>query len=251
MTLNEIIDIVKKQLMIDFNCKESDFEAGKITITDLKEDKDAIKYCDVESAMKGVCFGGAAVFSVGPTLVADFNRLLGGKDPAWIFDPQSLIKFSEILYLHGHNLGNMIQYYIPNPDAPKTEPICEIRKIEKADALKYMPEAASTLDFKAIAAIKDGKIVGIAGASKKANKMWEIGIEVNEEYRGQGIAVNLVGLLKDEILAMNEVPYYGTASSHTISMSVGVNAGFMPCFTRLYSRPRDDEFLHIHSTDPV
>lgn len=245
MTKNEVIERVRKQLAIDLCCSEKDFEPGKIVVTAKKPSSGAITYEEGDRAMAACCFGGAAVFCVDENMVGHFKQLLDGREPEWIFDPQTLIRFNELLYLEGQNVGNMIQYYVPDPSRPKTEPIGEIRWIDRDEIKKYLPEMNGS-DMIAVAAIRDGKIAGIAGASAKSPLMWEIAINVQPEYRNQGIAANLVALIKDRLLDMDVVPYYGTAASHTISLSVGVDAGFFPCWTRLYSRPRDDEFLHIH-----
>lgn len=245
MTKYDVIATVRKQLAIDLNCKESDFEAGKIVVTEKAANTGAITYEEGDRAMAACCFGGAAVFCVDSAMVGHFKQLLDGQAPEWIFSPNTLIRFNELLYLEGQNVGDMIQYYVPDPSLPKTSPIGEVRWIENDEAKKYLPEVTGT-EITAVAAVRDGKIVGIAAAGTKSPLMAEIAITVDEKYRGQGIAANLVALLKDRMLEKGIIPFYGTAASHTISLSVGVDAGFFPCWTRLYSRPRDDEFLHIH-----
>lgn len=245
MTKYDVLNIVKKQLAIDLNCDEKDFEPGKIVVTAKASNPDAMEYSEGSRAMAACCFGGAAVFSVEPAMVDHFKQLLDGQDPSWIFDPHTLIRFNELLYLEGQNVGNMIQYYAPDPTLPKTAPICEVKIMAGDEVKKYLPEAAGT-EITAVAAIMDGKIVGVAAAGKKSSMMAEIYVYVDEKYRGHGIASNIVALIKDKMLENGIIPFYGSAASHTISLSTGVSAGFFPCWTRLYSRPRTDEFLHIH-----
>ena len=71
----------------------------------------------------------------------------------------------------------------------------------------------------------------------------QTGAQVLPEYRGQGIATNLVGLLKDETLKRGAIPYFGSFSYHSVSQSVGYAAGFFPCWSKIVSSPRTDEFL--------
>src|SRR5690606_39415352 len=52
----------------------------------------------------------------------------------------------------------------------------------------------------AVLAKKDGKIVGVAGASKTCAKLWQIGIDVLPDYRNLGLASYLVNKLTFEIL---------------------------------------------------
>lgn len=254
MEKQELLNIIKKQLAIDLNCNESDFTYGKITVTEIAKNEGRNMYMGVERGMKTCCFGGAAVFSVSADMVSDFKRIFEGKSPEWIFQPPALIKLSEILYLHGHNIEDMHQYYVPDPTLPKTEPKLEIEWIEKGferfandplaeEALGFEKEAPDVL---AVVAKENGKIVGMAGASEDSPLLWQIGVSVYPEHRGKGIAANLVAILKDEILKRGKVPYYGSAVSHTISLSTGVAAGFFPCWTQIVSRERTDEFVGFH-----
>ena len=85
-----------------------------------------------------------------------------------------------------------------------------------------------------IAAIKDGIILGMAGATSDSNRMWQIGINVMPEAEGLGIGSMLVELLKNEILDLGIIPFYGTAMSHISSQKVALNAGFYPAWAELY-----------------
>ncbi len=250
----EILALVKKQLAIDFNCAESDFNYGKLTVTKMAKNPGRNMYFGGDTAMRACCFGGAAVFSVTPDLTDDLKRIFEGKSPEWIFQPRSLIKLSEILYLHGHNIDDMHQYYIPDPTLPKTAPKFEVEWIESGfERFKNDPVAKEALGFEedapdvlAVVAKENGKIIGMAGASEDSPLLWQIGVGVLPEARGKGVAANIVALLKDEILARGKVPYYGSAVSHTVSLSTGVAAGFFPCWTQIVSKPRTDEFVGFH-----
>lgn len=255
MNKSDVISTVRKQLAIDLNCSESDFDKGCITITEAKQNPGRLMYRDGERAMNACCFGGSAVFSVKEEMVADFKRVLEGQAPEWIFKPMNIVRFNELLYLHGYNLGNMLQYFAPDPTLPKTEPCCEVEWIDPSDFEKFRNDALAkealgfdenAPDMLCVAAKENGKIIGMAGASADSNLMWQIGVGVSPEHRGKGIAANLVSLLKDAVLEKGIIPYYGTAVSHTLSLSTGVSAGFFPAWTRIISTDRTDEFLHMH-----
>ena len=93
-------------------------------------------------------------------------------------------------------------------------------------------------DMLAVAAIIDGKVAAVAGASEDSPLMWQIGIDVLPEFAGRGLASGLVALLKQEILARGKIPFYGTAESHGLSRSVAINAGFFPAWAEVYVRRR-------------
>ena len=89
-------------------------------------------------------------------------------------------------------------------------------------------------DVIAVALYDSGDPVAMAGASSDADKMWQIGIDVLPEYEHKGLAVYLVTLLKDRIMSMGRVPFYGTSESHSNSMDAAIRSGFMPAFTEVF-----------------
>ena len=84
-----------------------------------------------------------------------------------------------------------------------------------------------------LAALEDGRILGMAGASADSPMMWQIGINVEPEARGKGVAALLVTLLKNDILERGVLPFYGTAMSHIASQRVALAAGFRPAWAEL------------------
>lgn len=84
--------------------------------------------------------------------------------------------------------------------------------------------------------ISQEHMAGMSGVSEDGEFLWQIGINVRPEYAGQGLAVQLVRLLKEEILRRGKVPFYGTSESHTVSQTVGLKAGFAPAWTEIYVR---------------
>lgn len=248
MNRPDVIDCVKKQLISDYNCTEKDLESYKLVVTELKNGG--------ERAMKAVCFGGSAVFSVKPSMVPDFKRIFEGKDPNWVFESKSLIMLSEILYLHGHNVDNIYEYYVPDTSLPKTEAKYDVEIIESGfDRFKNEPAAKDVFDLEShgpitlvLAARKNGKIIGMAAAFEESPLLWRVSIGIVPEERFGFAAENVLALIKDAVIEKGKVPYYGGPSSRNISPNTGSAAGFFPCWTQIQSRPRDDEFLNLHGT---
>ena len=83
------------------------------------------------------------------------------------------------------------------------------------------------------AALKNGNILGMAGASCDSPRMWQIGIDVDQAARHQGIGKMLVSMLKNEILKKEILPFYGTGMSHLESQRVALGSGFMPAWVEL------------------
>lgn len=79
-------------------------------------------------------------------------------------------------------------------------------------------------------------MAGMAGVSADGEYLWQIGINVDEQYRGNGLAAELVKRLKEEIIRQGKIPFYGTSESHTISQTVALKAGFVPAWTSIYAK---------------
>ncbi|MCH8102925.1 MAG: GNAT family N-acetyltransferase, partial [Chloroflexi bacterium] len=76
--------------------------------------------------------------------------------------------------------------------------------------------------------IKNSAHVGAASLTADADQLWQIGIDVVEEHRSQGLAAAMTAALALEALANNAVPYYGTTASNIPSMRAALSAGFRP-----------------------
>ena len=63
-----------------------------------------------------------------------------------------------------------------------------------------------------LCAKKDEKIIAIAGVSKVFGNIMEVGIDVNKEWRGYGLARLLVRNLTIKILKRDQIPFYSALS---------------------------------------
>lgn len=81
--------------------------------------------------------------------------------------------------------------------------------------------------------INQENLAGMAGASLDGEYLWQIGINVDAEYAGKGLACRLVQNIKEEILKRGKVPFYGTSESHTISQTIAWKTGFAPAWTEV------------------
>ena len=85
-----------------------------------------------------------------------------------------------------------------------------------------------------IGAYKDGKILGMVGATSDSDRMGQIGFNVMPDAEGLGIGSMLVAIIKNEILSRGKLPLYGTSMSHIASQRVALAAGFVPAWAELY-----------------
>ena len=72
--------------------------------------------------------------------------------------------------------------------------------------------------------------MGMAGCSEDAPHWQQIVIDILPEYRSKGIGTYLVTLLKNKIIDMGDIPFYGTATANIQSQNIAYNSGFKPAW---------------------
>lgn len=249
-TKTEILQIAKSQLALDYNCQVSDFEKNTNTIVEnnLKEGR---RIYDTDGCFfKILCFVGKAIISTSPMIMPWCEEKLLNRDGAWLIEYPKLRAIDKKLQEFGHEIADVHHYYLPNPNIILIEPIANIKWYELEDILQFEDDdrfgeafafEENHPDVLAVAAFEGENIMGMAGASADSDTMWQIGIDVLPEYRGQGLGTKLTILLKNEILRRGKVPFYGTVESHFHSQNVAVNAGFFPAWAELYSISKEEE----------
>ncbi|WBW99371.1 GNAT family N-acetyltransferase [Oceanirhabdus sp. W0125-5] len=248
-TKNEILNIVKRQLALDYNCQLLDFEKEGNTITENKLlEGRRINESD-GCFLKIISIGGRAIICADEKIRPWLEEKILKQNASWLFDYGKLRAIDNKLRDFGHEIDEMPHFYLPNPVTCEVKPITTIKWFEKEEILQFKGDSRfeqafvfdeTCPDVLGVAAIEGDSIVGMAGASEDSNTLYQIGIDVVPEYRGRGIGTNLVALLKQELLKRGKVPFYGTSVSHIISKNIAISAGFFPAWAEVYSREVED-----------
>ena len=167
---------------------------------------------------------------------------------AWISEYGEIFNINQKLKEYGHYIADGHPFFIPKSlqSLPQTiAPGFEIQWYER-DALALFvgnPRFTNAIggdaqrpDMLAVAAIINGQIAGMAGASADSSTAWQIGIDVLPAYRGNRIGTTLTALLAKEVERRGFLPFYGTGASHIQSQKVAVGAGFVPAWWELYTK---------------
>lgn len=155
----------------------------------------------------------------------------------------NLTKLNSILSSFGHKICDCHHYYIPKNDVVIKNDV-KTKWFEKEDLLifKGNPEFSNALEFSqlrpdmlGICSYDKDEISAMAAASCDSSTMWQIGINVNDNYRNKGLGSYLVNMLKEEIIKRGILPFYGTVESHISSQNIALKCGFVPAFWQLYT----------------
>lgn len=248
-TKTEILSIAKRQLALDYNCQLLDFEKEGNTITENKLLEGRRIYESDGCFLKIISIGGRAIICADEKIRPWLEEKILKRDANWLFDYDKLRAIDNKLREFGHEIDQMPHFYLPNPVTCDIKPIAPIKWFEKQEILQFGDDSRfdeafvfseNYPDVLGVAAFDGDIIMGMAGASEDSKTLYQIGINVLPEYRGKGIGINLVALLKQELLKRGKVPFYGTAVSHIISKNIAISAGFFPAWAEVYSKKLED-----------
>ncbi len=235
----EIIKFTKEQLAIECNCSANDFDRDDCVITLPAFSDKRRKFSDKPFFFKMTTTGGNAVISADARLHEWLGNFVSDKTGHWLFEHTNLRDIDKQLEMYGKQLFQTHHMFLPLGKAvsqmadiqvkwfekDEIHQFYEAKKFPNALCEEYNPERP---DMLAVAALVGSKIVGMAGCSADTPLLWQIGIDVDNDYRGKGIGTKLVSLLKDEVSAKGKIPYYGTSLSNIHSWKIALNCGFVP-----------------------
>lgn len=237
----EMLNIVRNQLAIDYNCNVDDFFKDGIIITEAVKQDGRRKLPFVKPRCEVITMGNSAVVNASKDVLPFVKKKLKGKTR---YDALN------VPFVYG-----VCPYFLPDVDVlkPLKNNTFEYKVVEQTgihsfyqykgltNALQYNDESI-TPEILAVAAFDNGVFAGIACATKDNEKMCQIGVDVVPEYRNKGIATVMVNKLTIEVLNRDLIPYYFTDNSNIASQKTAIRAGYFPawshCFkNRLFKKP--------------
>lgn len=248
-----IRELFHEQMLKDYCCSLEQLHStdNVYTIRELKEGRRRFKKDD--AILKVLCINGKCIFSGKEEILEECRGTFKDLNGAWMSQYKYLYWLDDLLLEHKYFLEDLHHYYLPlgeellseeKMNALKQE--YEVKWYEKEDieqfrgderfvhAYSFLPDAPDVLG---VAVLKGGEILGMAGASADSDVMWQIGIDVMPESKGQNLGPFITILLKREILERGKLPYYGTVESHIQSQKVAVKSGFVPYWAEINSAP--------------
>ncbi len=246
MFKNEFVSAAAKQLAFDYCCNAENFASknNTVTLAGITEGRRVFR-AEPDFFKVGTMGNGAVITAAGEML--DFaNELAEKYGGAEIFELTKIrdinaqlakynkaIAFNSIFYLP------LVPYeYVPNNNFQlkfyeKPEIISELYPVKGFNNALMYDSTKPRHDILAVCAFDNGQIIGMAGASNDSERFWQIGIDVLPEYRGNGIATELVSALTQAVFEHSAIPYYGTWSGNIASQNTARKAGYYPVWTEM------------------
>jgi len=236
-------ELLLRQLAADFCVTEADILDANHHFAVFIPNPDRRKYMEIRPCiLKIAVVNGKLLFTGREDVIARCQELYANANAPWFMEALNLAALNRELSTFGAQIRHARPFYIAEQPIPvdtrdftilryPPETIAQFKGDERfEDAYGFCTDAP---DMLGVAAIKNGQILGMAGASADSPYMWQIGINVLPETRGQGVAAMLVSLLRNDVLAAGRLPYYGTSISHLESQRVALRSGFLPAWFEL------------------
>ncbi|MBQ2930165.1 MAG: GNAT family N-acetyltransferase [Clostridia bacterium] len=235
------------QLAADFCVAEADILDKQHHFTVFTPHPDRRQYMEIRPCLlKIAVVNGKLLFTGREDIIARCRELYADANAPWFMEARNMAALNKELSTFGAQIRHARPFYTSEQALPvdtrdfticryTPETIAQFQGDERFDdAYGFCVDAP---DMLGVAAMRDGQILGMAGASADSPYLWQIGINVLPQARGQGIASMLVQLLRNDVLAVGRLPYYGTSISHLESQRVALRAGFLPAWFELVAAP--------------
>jgi len=244
--------VIRTVLADDCACEPEAFARDGVTVVPHELRPNRRRYPAPASPLLAVTTGSGVVIAAHPDRLDEVRETVGQTTRDTLFSATVIGRLATLVerdrqQLHGPNL-----WFACSRDrfrAARSSPDVEISVVER-DAIPELyahPGFTSALmyradhprpDMIATVARREGRIVGIAGASADCDRLWQVGVEVIPEERQHGIGRALVSRLTDAVLATGRIPAYSTAVSNIASRSLALRLGYWPAWTELYALER-------------
>ncbi len=250
--MTDIDRTARAQFRLDTNCAPEYEAEYRIMINPRADLPGARVYDGMSSFFKAILYKGDAYLMADERILEQIRDMFGMTNPEWFCNFSTLRKLDRILTPHGYEIADTHVYFLPDSRASRalsgeieeeggfTFEWMDRQAIEAFrdrnpfhHALVYSPTQPDVI---AVAAKDGDRLAAMAGASEDGRYLWQIGVDVDPEYEGLGLASFLVNALKERILALGFLPFYGTSESHSLSMDVAVRAGFLPAWSEVFVR---------------
>ena len=237
-----------KQLSLDYNCAPEDFLAGEnvVTVSALREG--CRRYCPDRPFLQMATTGGSTVITANECLQGFLREFVKGVEGHCLFKLGMLTRLDAELRKYGFRLASTHHMFLPCREV-RAEPRWDVKWLCDGEidpfygdprfpnAICYPERCPARPDRIAVMAMDGETIMGMAGCSEDGPHWQQIGIDVLPAYRSAGLGSWLVTLLKNRIIAMGDVPFYGTAPANIHSQNIALNSGFRPAWVETEAVP--------------
>lgn len=243
-----VLRTVRAVLAEDCACDEQAFLSDDVLVVDWQERPGRRRFPLPSKTLLAVTMGAGVVVASNPERSAWLRETLQDLGRDVVFSASTVARVAEYVGQDGQELFGPNPKYVCSresfspADVPNDVQISMVERDGLSELYRHAGFSHALLyrmddprpDMVATVATRGGEIVGVAGAGADCEAMWQIGIDVIEAARGQGIGRALVSALTETILDRGLVPSYSAATSNIRSRNLAISLGYWPAWTEMY-----------------
>ncbi len=244
MRQDDIYKIIKEQLAYDFNCSIADLSGKENVITLPALHEKRRKFSRKPYLFQMMTMGDNAIISAEEKMHPWLTEWIKGKKGFHLFEQHNFFELEQELHKYGEKISITHHMFAPKPELEKIPTSFDIKWLKQEELhpfygkQEFSNAAGDSFiqdrpNMLAVAAMDGESIMGMAGCTADSQILWQIGIDVLPQYRGRGIGVTLVKIIKNEIFKRGAIPYYGTSLSNIGSLKVALASNFIPMWVEL------------------
>jgi len=246
--IRELLDI---QFADDYACSPEEVRSRDNIFTVYQDTPTRRKYAG-DGYFQLACLHGKLLATGEERLISWCRKHLQTAGAPWFMEYANLRRLDDRLAEDGYTIGLAHPYFTAEQVTEPLPAAGELQWYDEAEIGQFRGDerfteaftfVESAPDVLGIALKQNGRILGMAGASRDSRRMYQIGINIIPEARGRHLGTLLVTRLKNRLLQEGILPYYGTAMSHTASQRIACESGFKPAWSELFAvkRPQGTE----------
>jgi len=238
---------VIEALAAECSCDAGDLTAPRVTVRArpeaFPEGSPARRYPPREPSFVAVSLGHGAVVVATRSILRPVESLLRDADRDRVFEAGRLAAVDALLRPHGLQVYGPYPRLICGADTwrertappgfriaievnPSEQRLDELGPARWPHAISTGRGARAIATVAAAVAYRGDEAVGVATCGDDTDRLWQIGIDVADGFRGNGIGAALTSALARHILEAGRVPWYGAAPANLPSINTALAAGF-------------------------
>lgn len=245
MTNQEMLRVAMAQSAIDLNCNGEDFLRSDNLVVESTTHLEARKYLELPFYCNLVSYGHNIVASVDAEIKDVVRKYIDQYTGYHCFETPNMHVLNDELQKRNKRICFMAEYFLP--DIKVLGPIaCQYElkvllpehftDLYTSQWSNALCEKRKHLDVLGVGAYDGNRLIGLAGCSADCETMWQIGVDVDPEYRRQGIASAITSRLALEIIERGKVPFYCAAWSNIKSVRNAITSGFRPAWIEMTAK---------------
>lgn len=248
ITDSYVAEILPKALAADFACSPADLVGNGHCFVVAGETEGRRRFPFRVPALYLVTMGYGVVVSASEERLPWLRERLSDQSRDGIFSSATLKMIGEFVGNEGQCLaGPNLKYvcsiesfrdYSP-PDGITVETAigADIKPLRSIEGFPHAVQREPNQDrpeVLAVVASQSHEVVGLASVSADNDVLYQIGVDVAANVRGQGVGKAIVATATREILDRGAIPYYSTAVSNVASNNIALSVGFRLTWVEVY-----------------